>query len=58
MTQPYGFDTFESFALTTQLCNTYVGPSKKSTTRYQLCITDPVMQKYALSRNFDTIGLR
>ena len=58
MTQPHGCDTFEYCALPTRLCNTYVGPGTKPTASDQLCTTDPNMQKYALSPNFDTIGLR
>ena len=58
MTQPHGCDTFEYCALPTRLCNTYVGPGTKPTASDQLCTPDPIMQKYALSPNFDTIGLR
>ena len=58
MTQPYGCDTFEYCALPPRLCTFYVGPSTKSRTSDQLCTPNPIMQKYALSPNFDTIGLR
>ena len=58
MTQPDGCDTFEYCALPTRLCKTYVGPSTKPTVRNQLCTTSPIVQKYALSPNFDTNGLR
>ena len=57
MTQPYGCDTFEYCALPTRLCNMYVGSSRIATARDQLCTPDPIMQKYALSPIFDTIGL-
>ena len=57
MTQPYGCDTFEYCALPTRLCNVYVGSATNSTASDQLCTPDPIMQKYALSPNFDTIGL-
>ena len=56
MKQPYGCDTFEYCALPTRLCNMYVGSSTISTARDRLCTPDPIMQKYALSPNFDTIG--
>ena len=58
MTQPYGCDTFEYCAPPTQLCTLYVRSGTYSTTSDQLCILDPIMEKYALSPNFDTIGLR
>ena len=58
MTQPYGCDTFEYYALLTRLCNLYVGSSTNPTVRARLFFYDPIMQKYALSPNFDTIGLR
>ena len=58
MTQPCGCDTFEYCAISTRLCNLYVGPGTKPTASDQLCTPDPIMQKYALSPNFDTIGLR
>ena len=57
MTQPYGCDTFEYCALPTRLCNAYVGSGTNSTASDRLCTPDPIMQKYALSPNFDTIGL-
>ena len=58
MTQPYGCDTFEYCAFLTRLCSKYVGSGTKSTMSAQLCTLEPIMQKYALSPNFDTIGLR
>ena len=58
MTQSYGCDTFEYCAPLTRLCNFYVGSRKKYRVSDQLCTPDPIMQKYALSSNFDTIGLR
>ena len=58
MTQPYGCDTFEYCALLTRLCSQYVGSSTNPIVGAQLCTFDPIMQKYALSPNFDTIGLR
>ena len=57
MTQPYGCDTFEYCALPTRLCNAYLGSSTNATASDQLCTPDTIMQKYALSPNFDTIGL-
>ena len=50
-------DIFEYCALPTQLCNGYVGPRTNSMESNQLCTPDPFVQKYALSPNFDTIGL-
>ena len=58
MTQPCGCDTFEYCALPTQLCTVYVGSSTNPMTSDKLCTIIPIMQKYALSPNFDTIGLR
>ena len=58
MTQSNGCDTFYYCALSTRLCNASVGPGTLTMLIGQLCIPDPIMQKYALSLTFDTIGLR
>ena len=58
MTQPYGCDTFEYCALPTRLYNVYVGSGINSTESDKMYNLNPIMQKYALSPNFDTIGLR
>ena len=44
MTQPYGCDTFEYCALSTRLCNVYVGPSTNYTESDQLCNPNPIMK--------------
>ena len=56
MTQQHGCNTFEYCALPTRLCNEHVEPGTIATAIDQLCTPDPIMQKYALSPNFDTIG--
>ena len=58
MTQPYDCSQFEYCALPARLCNAYKGPGTNPTASDQLFTPDPIMQTYALSPNFDTIGLR
>ena len=58
MTHPYGCDRSEYCALPTRMCTFNVGSSSNSTASDQLCTPNPILQKYALPLNFDTIGLQ